>query len=326
MRRPSELPPELAVGAFDVAAAKALGVGVERLRRRDLRRPFHGVRVAGSTLPAEAEAEAEAAAADKWAERVVATRRLADEYAARMPDDQFFSHVTAAILHELPLPFRLLAPLSLDVATDSRTRRRTGHGVRGHLVSADQVTVVDVGGVPAASVVDTWCQLSTLLSLDELVIIGDWLVRRQRPQATMAQLAAAVDGWAGHPGVHRLRAALDLVRPRTDSPRETTLRLIIVRAGLPEPAVNLRMVNRFGAFMALGDLVYPRYKILIEYDGGVHRENEKQFNRDIDRLDEPMEEGWRVIRVNNSHLGPGQHALIARIRRALLDRGWRPRG
>ncbi len=84
------------------------------------------------------------------------------------------------------------------------------------------------------------------------------------------------------------------------------------------------LVNRYGAFMALGDLVYVRYRILIEYDGGVHREDEKQFHKDIDRLDEPMEEGWRVIRVNNSHLGVRKHALVARIRRALLDRGWTP--
>lgn len=241
-----------------------------------------------------------------------------------MPEDQFFSHATAAILHGLPVPGYLLERGTVDVATAVREHRRTGRGVVGHFVPSTNVTVMDVRGLRAASAVDAWCQLSTLLSVEELVIIGDSLVRRQQPEATMAELESAVGGHAGRAGVRRLRAALESVRPRTDSPRETTLRLIIVRAGLPEPDVNVKMFNRFGAFMAFGDLVYVRYKILIEYDGGEHRENERQFHRDIDRLDEPMEEGWRVIRVNNSHLGHRQHTLIARIRRALLERGWTP--
>jgi very-short-patch-repair endonuclease len=257
--------------------------------------------------------------------RVGAIEARAREYAARMPDDQFFSHTTAAILHGLPIPAYLFVDRStLDVATTVREHRRAGRGVVGHFVLAGQVTVMDVRGLQAASAVDAWCQLSSVLSVEELVIMGDSLVRRQQPFATREQLESAVAQYVGHPGVRRLRAALEWIRPRTDSPRETTLRLIIVQAGLPEPEVNVEMFNRFGEFMALGDLVYVRYKILIEYDGGEHRENEKQFHRDIDRLDEPMEEGWRVIRVNNSHLGHRQHTLIARIRRALLERGWVP--
>jgi hypothetical protein len=256
---------------------------------------------------------------------VDAIEARAREYAARMPDDQFFSHVTAAILHGLPVPAYLwLDRSTLDVATTVREHRRAGRGVVGHFVPAGNVTVTDVRGLRAASAVDAWCQLATILSVEELVIIGDSLVRRQQPFATMAQLESAVVRNVGHPGVRRLRAALEWIRPRTDSPRETTLRLIIVHAGLPEPEVNVELLNRFGAFMAFGDLVYVRYKILIEYDGGEHRENEKQFHRDIDRLDEPMEEGWRVIRVNTSHLGHRKHTLIERIRRALLERGWVP--
>jgi hypothetical protein len=262
--------------------------------------------------------------AEKWATRLASAQARARDYAARMPDDQFFSHATAALLHGFPIPARLLDRITVDVSTDVRTRRRAGRNVRGHLVPAGSVTVVDVDGMRVASVVDTWCQLSTVLTLEELVIVGDSLVRRQHPPATLQELESAVIRHAGRPGVRRLREGHALVRPRTDSPRETELRLVIVFAGLPEPEVNVRLVNRYGAFMALGDLVYVRYRILIEYDGGVHREDEKQFHKDIDRLDEPMEEGWRVIRVNNSHLGVRKHALVARIRRALLDRGWTP--
>ena len=206
------------------------------------------------------------------------------------------------------------------MATEEKWRH-----LRGHLVAAAQVRVVAVDGVPVASAVDAWVQLSSQLSLDEIVILGDALVCRQSPPATVEDLIAAVRRHVGRPGARTLREACALVRPRTDSPKETELRLLIVRAGLPEPEVNWRLVNRYGAFMAFGDLVYPRYKILIEYDGADHRE-ETQFYRDIDRLDEPMEEDWRVLRVNKSHLGAARHALIRRIRTALLQRGWNPAG
>ncbi|GAA3885173.1 hypothetical protein GCM10022381_29110 [Leifsonia kafniensis] len=155
-------------------------------------------------------------------------------------------------------------------------------------------------------------------------MIGDALVCRQAPAATLPELADAVSRHAGHPGAQRLREAFSLVRPRTDSARETQLRLLIVRAGLPEPEVNPALTNRFGEFLAYGDLAYRRFKILIEYDGGQHRDDEAQYHHDIDRLEALMAEGWRVIKVNKTHFGQAAHATGARIRRALLDAGWRP--
>jgi Protein of unknown function (DUF559) len=239
-----------------------------------------------------------------------------------MPSGQFFSHVTAALLHDLPLPHRFLERRPLDVATTVRAQRRTGVGVRGHLVPNVGMGVASLHGLRVASEVDVWCQLATSLTLDELIILGDSLVRRQRPPATMVQLERAVARHSGRPGVRRLREALALVRERTDSPRETLLRLIIVRAGLPEPEVNAEIVNRYGVFLAWGDLVYRRYRVLVEYDGEQHRDDEEQFHRDVDRLDTLMEQGWRVIRFNKSHLAARHQEIIGKIRRALIERGW----
>ena len=102
----------------------------------------------------------------------------------------------------------------------------------------DRVRVVEVRGVPVTAPVDTWCQLSTVLELDALIEAGDALVRRKHPLATMAELRAGVSHYAGQRGAKKLREALTQVRPRTDSAKETATRLVIVRAGLPEPEVN----------------------------------------------------------------------------------------
>ncbi|MEO6827867.1 MAG: hypothetical protein ABI255_06415 [Microbacteriaceae bacterium] len=242
-----------------------------------------------------------------------------------MPADQFFSHATAAQLHGLPLPARLARRETVDVASTVRSRRRHGTGVAGHLVAAGLARVVDVDGLRTSSAVASWCQLSTWLTLNELTAVGDALVRRQDPPSDLEELGRAVRGHSGRPGARRLRNAFDLVRPGTDSPKETELRLLLIRAGLPEPEVNPQLFNRFGAFIAYGDLVYRRYRVLIEYDGEQHRDDDWQFHHDIDRLDGVMEEGWRVIHVDKHHLRINPAAIIVRVRTALIERGWTPR-
>ena len=118
-----------------------------------------------------------------------------------------------------------------------------------------------------------------------------------------------------------LSVAASLVRARTDSPRETVSRLALIRAGLPEPAVNFEIRDAEGRFVAFGDLAFPQYKVLVEYDGGQHREDEKQFNRDINRLDDIMQLDWRVVRINKSH---SSAQMVAKATAALRSRGWTP--
>ncbi len=164
--------------------------------------------------------------------------------------------------------------------------------------------------------------LGSSLSVDELTIMGDGLVSRLRPTTDVVGLAAAVAGTAGRRGLGRLTAALQQVRPNTDSARETLLRLLVTRAGFPEPEVNGAIQNSFGAVIAHGDLVYRDYHTILEYDGGHHREDERQFTIDVDRLDQLMEEEWRVIRVNKSLLFR-RATLIGKVETALLRGGWR---
>jgi very-short-patch-repair endonuclease len=94
------------------------------------------------------------------------------------------------------------------------------------------------------------------------------------------------------------------------------LRLLLVRAGLPEPEVNGEIRDARGVFVAFGDLLFRAYRVLVEYDGGGHRTDERQFHRDVARLDDVMELGIRVIRVNKSLMNQPK-LLIAKVARAL---------
>ena len=294
------LPDHLSRAPFAVQEALAAGLPPSRMQARDLSAPYRGVRVPrGVTVTA------------------------VDAYARRMPPHQHFSQITAARLWRITLPGRLV-DARLHVSATYPQRAPQVAGVVGHQALPDLQLVELRPGVRVSSVADTWRALATTLTLDELIIAGDSTVRRKNPLTSMAALEAAVLRATGSPGARRAREAFALLRPRTDSPRETTLRLLIIRSGLPEPVVNFTITNELGVFVAYGDLAYPQYKVLVEYDGGQHRDDEAQFNRDIDRLDDVMELTWRVIRVNKSHVDSRSAARIAKIRTALVERGWRP--
>jgi hypothetical protein len=232
---------------------------------------------------------------------------------------QFFSNATAARLHGLRMPdgFR---ETELHVTSLSPCRAPRGAGVVGH--GTERATIVRVGDLPLLAATETWCQLSARFSVDDLVVMGDGLVRRKKPLATMAQVQDAVAQYSGR-GCRRLRESLELVRPGTDSPRETTLRLAVLRAGFPEPEVNGVIVNSYGAEIAHGDLVFRQCRTILEYEGRQHSENARQFSIDISRLDELMEEGWRVIRVDAALLAK-RATLLAKIDTALRRGGWSP--
>ena len=178
--------------------------------------------------------------------------------------------------------------------------------------------VVNVGVLPVSHPVDTWVHLASTLTVPELVVLGDHLVRKKRPLATPRELEAAVASQAGRRNVARLRAALALIRPLTASPKETELRLLVLAAGLPEPMVGYE-VHHDGYWVGTPDLAYPEQRVAIEYEGDVHRVDLGTFRDDIDRRERFEDAGWRVIRVTSDQL-PQPNALIDRIRYALASR------
>lgn len=74
------------------------------------------------------------------------------------------------------------------------------------------------------------------LELDDLVVLGDAVVRRRPGTDDLRRALTRAPRLVGRA---RLESALTLVRTRVDSPQETRTRLLLVRAGLPEPEVDL---------------------------------------------------------------------------------------
>ena len=286
MRAPSPLPGGLGA-VFSVRAARGAGVTARRLRASDLNSHFSGSRA----LPRSPSA------GDEFARQRQLLLQRCREYASVAPADFCFSHVTAAALYGIPLPPRIRVDQLIDVSVPAVSAQPRRHGVRGHRLDAWHVRLVD--RMPLLTAAVAWTQLSPLLTLDELVIAGDFLVRRKRPLCTLLQLRAAVS--APTRGAQQARTALLDVRSGTDSPPETETRLVLVRHGLPEPLVGYAVFHE-GYFVGTPDLAYVQEKIAIEYQGSGHWLDHEVFEDDIIRRELFERAGWTVFLVTASRL------------------------
>lgn len=229
-----------------------------------------------------------------------------------LPDDAALSHVTN--LRWRGLEIRPLFPLHAATASGLRSFREgiTLHRYRGRLRSTF------MRGVPVLGPDRTFVDCATLLSVPELVRVGDWLVAQQ--QTDLLTLRAYV--LQSHlDGVQRARRAVELVREGVESPRESDVRLVLITSGLPEPEINTQITDDDGMFLARGDLVYRRWKVLVEYDGWQHERDATQRQRDHLRREALEAAGWRVIVVTTADMRHPQ-SVAARVRCALVARGY----
>ncbi|WP_116952700.1 endonuclease domain-containing protein [Jiangella endophytica] len=273
---------------FRVRHARSAGVPVDVLDGPRFRRPFRGVRVPAS-LP----------------DTLVTTCRAAR---LALPREVAFSHETAALLCDLPVAefdgrVDVIVPPGAVVPRLDRTDARTG---------LDPGTVIDVHGLPVVAPERTFVHLAATWRLDDLVALGDAMLRRW---TTPEGLHDEVCGLTRRRGIVRAREALRMIRPGVDSPMETRVRLLIVAAGLPCPEVGVNVIDDTGAWLARPDLSYPRLRIAIEYDGDHHRTDQRQWRRDRFRDEQLRDAGWIVIVLTADDVLRHRQRTIDRIRR-----------
>lgn len=198
------------------------------------------------------------------------------------------------------------------------TRRRIDRRVDGYVVHRflGSLGLEEVRGVPVVGAARTFVDCGTVLSEKRLVAVGDWMVR----QGLVSRFALEVFAFESHlDGVQRARKAVERVRGGAESFQESVLRCDLVDHGLPEPELNIDIVDDHGTFLGRGDLVYREEKVLVEYDGWHHERDARQRQHDIVRRERLEAHGWRVIVVTTADMG--KPAVIAlRVRRALNAR------
>jgi hypothetical protein len=180
-------------------------------------------------------------------------------------------------------------------ATIIDTNRRPTRGIRAWAdrIQDDEICVIDGMRVttPARTALDLACRYP----VDAAVAAVDALARAT--DLKMSDVELLVDRYGGRHGIRNARVALDLVDPGAESPQETRLRLLLIRAGFPRPQTQIPVYNEYGVLVAELDMGWEEIKVAAEYEGDHHRTNPGQFTKDIRRFEDVMELGWIDIRV-----------------------------
>lgn len=176
---------------------------------------------------------------------------------------------------------------------DTNRRRTSGIAVWASNITDDEVCVLD--GMRVTTPARTAVDLARRYPLDTAVAAVDALARATRLK--VSEIEHAVRQHPRRQGQSRALKVLSLVDPGAESPRETWLRLIVLRAGYPRPATQLPVHNEYGALIGVVDLGWRDLKIAMEYEGKHHRMSRARFDKDVRRIDELLEQRWIVIRV-----------------------------
>jgi hypothetical protein len=173
--------------------------------------------------------------------------------------------------------------------------RRPPKGIRtwSDRVAEDEVEMI--GDVLATTPARTAFDLACRNPLGTAVAAIDALARATRLNVT--DVEPLTERYKGHRNIRRARSALHLVDAGAESPRETWLRLVLIKAGYPRPQTQITVRDQCGALVAIVDMGWEDIKVAVEYEGDHHRTDRRQFNRDIARFEALTELGWIIVRV-----------------------------
>jgi len=113
---------------------------------------------------------------------------------------------------------------------------------------------------------------------------------------------------AGSRGAMTARTLLPLVDARSESPRESDLRLLLHDAGLPAATPQHEVRDAQGRFVARLDLAWPAARVAVEYDGAHHRVAGRH-SADLARHNRLRALGWTVLQVDGRALGAPDELL-----------------
>jgi hypothetical protein len=248
-----------------------------------------------------------------------------------LPPGAAFSHLTAAQLHGLPLSYAMEEDTRLHVIHDIEAAQIRRAGVVGHRALHPRETR-SVDGLPVVGLADTWVDLGELVGrgkpvgIDDLIVVGDACATVLK---TRAPLRAALAKRIRPRGKKTLVEALEYIRVGSWSPRETTCRLMFVRAGLPEPELNQPIFASWNPRLLLGygDLVWRIelpdgrvIKVIGEYQGKEFHESDEQRAHDEARRELFEADDWLVLEIWHADVDSTQarRETVRRFARELL--------
>lgn len=284
------------------------------VRAGELIRLRRGAYVAGPTL-------------DSLSERV-RHRHLLESTIRQCRDGAVVSHMSAAVLHGLPIWRDQLERVSIIRDRKGSGRERRYVRVRGMPLAAEDLATVD--GIVTTSLARTVVDLACLLSTRRAVAVGDAALRQveqtEPGRDFPAELASTLARATRRPGVPRARRVVAFLDGRSESPGESESRVIMHEHGIPTPELQHELFDAGGYLVARTDFAWLERRLLGEFDGAVKYSG--QFGKPAEQvvLEEKRREnlirsyGFEIVRWTWPDLRqPAAFALMLRQRLAHSD-------
>ncbi|WP_156465819.1 MULTISPECIES: DUF559 domain-containing protein [unclassified Rathayibacter] len=242
---------------------------------------------------------------------------LADRCSAllyRLGREAFVCGPTAALLWGAPLELRWERRGEIDVAVASPLRAPHAIGIAGRSLALDPS--IDVLSYPLGRLTTparTWCDLSVVLELPDLVAVGDHLLHRGI--CTAEALHDAVQRYRSRRGLRRLRQALGHLDARAESRPESLVRVALVLAGIQGIEANVEIYDA-AVFLGRVDLCIARARVIVEYHGDYHRVERDRWRRDRARIGLLRAAGWFVIELTGDDLAD-LASVVAQVQTAI---------
>ena len=213
-----------------------------------------------------------------------------------------FSHLTAAVAHDLPLHRADLSEVHVTRADGARLTRHQA-GVWHHDGPAG--APVDIGGLPVTTLARTAFDVARVVDLHAGVVTTDAALARGLSSQALAEQADEALHW---PGSGAARRVVQLADGRSESPGETLARLAFRAVGLPAETLQLEVVTDQGT--ARTDFAWVSRGVVGEFDGRIKYGRllrpgqepsdvvvaERQRELAIERA------GWKVVRFTWSEI------------------------
>lgn len=170
--------------------------------------------------------------------------------------------------------------------------------------------VDEVGVTPAAAFVALCVRATTI----DAIVVGDWLLHREHMDGD--ELRALVTEQPWRDGAVEAAWVLDHLTGDARSLPESKSRAMVRFAGLPTPEPNAPIT--LGEAVVHGDLWFPAYRCVGEYEGEQHQLDRDQYVADIELY---RRHGVGYVQLTKELLKQPR-VLVRRVHEALVLRGY----
>jgi hypothetical protein len=152
----------------------------------------------------------------------------------------------------------------------------------------------------------------------DAIKVGDWLLHRGHMDLRRLEALAVADPWRA--GAQEAMWILPHLDGRSRSLKESEVRAILTFAGLPRPQCNVEL-GLSEDVRVIGDLVYRRWKTVVEYEGEQHQDDRAQYSDDIDRYELFRDHDTSYVQVTKERIGRPRDVVL-KVDRVLRRNGY----